>query len=310
MKSGVQVATFKSIFDNKPKMIEFRDFDHFESTLYKMSERPLPTKKDAFLMSPAAYKEGTTRANRNVTHWSGWCCIDVDDYSFEGDLKDAIRSCTRNWHVVCYSTASSTEDNPKFRLVFKLSKNIEHDEIPALNSAIQKVVGGIGDEQTKDLSRMYYIPATYAGAHNFIFTLPGEPIDPAALIREFPYAQKANLNNFFDRLPEDVQKQIIEHRKSKMEKTDVHWTSYRDCPFFPRNLESEYRSITNTGWYHKMFQIMVALAGNAVKKEYPITSAEISRLCKEFDAETGNWYANRPMDTEADRAIEYVYKNI
>lgn len=310
MRNGVSVATFKSIFDNKPKMIEFRDFDHLESTLYKMSERPLPTKKDAFLISPASYKEGTTRANRNVTHWGGWCCIDVDDYTFEGDLKDAIRSCTRNWHVVCYSTASSTEHNPKFRLVFRLSEEVQDAQIPALNSAIQKVVGHIGDEQTKDLSRMYYIPANYAGAYNFIFTLPGDPIDVNALIREFPYAQKANLNNFFDRLPEDVQKQIVEHRKSKMEKTDVHWTSYRDCPFFPRNLESEYRSISNTGWYHKMFQIMVALAGNAVKREYPITSAEISQLCREFDAETGNWYANRPMDTEADRAIEYVYKNI
>jgi len=309
MKSGVQVATFKNIFDNKPKMIEFKDFDHFESSLYKMATKKLPTKKDAFLMSPAVYEEGTTRANRNVTNWGGWCCLDVDDYTFEGKLEDAIRDCTRNWHVVCYSTASSTLSNPKFRLVFKLSKEVQDAQIPALNCAIQKVVGHIGDEQTKDLSRMYYIPANYAGANNFIFTLPGDPIDVDSLIQEFPYAQKANLNNFFDRLPEDIQKQIIEHRKSKMDKTDVHWTSYRDCPFFPRKLENEYRLITNTGWYHKMFQIMVSLAGNAIKKEYPITSAEISQLCRELDAETGNWYENRPMDQEADRAIEYVYKN-
>jgi len=26
--------------------------------------------------------------------------------------------------------------------------------------------------------------------------------------------------------------------------------------------------------------------------------------------ETGNWYKNRPLDKEADRALEYVYKNM
>ncbi len=55
---------------------------------------------------------------------------------------------------------------------------------------------------------------------------------------------------------------------------------------------------------------MVAIAGNAVKKQYPITANEISKLCRELDMETGNWYKNRPLDKEADRALEYVYKNM
>ncbi len=58
-----------------------------------------------------------------------------------------------------------------------------------------------------------------------------------------------------------------------------------------------------------MYQIMVALAGNAVRNKYPITSAEISQLCRELDLDTGNWYENRPLDKEADRALEYVYRN-
>jgi len=37
---------------------------------------------------------------------------------------------------------------------------------------------------------------------------------------------------------------------------------------------------------------------------------EIAKMCQELDMETGNWYKNRPMDTEADRAIEFVYKNM
>ena len=75
-------------------------------------------------------------------------------------------------------------------------------------------------------------------------------------------------------------------------------------------MEAEYRTITNTGWYHKMYQIMVAIASKAVRNNYPITANEIAKLCQELDAETGNWYKNRPIDKEADRALEYVYKNM
>ena len=55
---------------------------------------------------------------------------------------------------------------------------------------------------------------------------------------------------------------------------------------------------------------MVAVAGNAIKQQYPITAPEIAKMCQELDLETGNWYKNRPLDKEADRALEYVYKNM
>lgn len=156
---------------------------------------------------------------------------------------------------------------------------------------------------------MYYIPGAYTGAFNFIFDNVGVDIDPDELMFKHPYAEKSNLNNFFDRLPEDIKQEYLKHKKQRLDNTDVHWTSYHDCPFFPKKLGSEYRMITNTGWYHKMYQIMVAIAGNAIKKQYPITAQEISKLCRELDMETGNWYENRPLDKEADRALEYVYRN-
>ena len=46
------------------------------------------------------------------------------------------------------------------------------------------------------------------------------------------------------------------------------------------------------------------------KNKYPITAQEITLLCRELDIDTGNWYKSRPMEKEADRALEYVYKNI
>ena len=304
------LTIFNSIFDNKTdKRLEFESFDKFEEALYKLAEKPLKEKKDAVLISPASYVEGTTRANANVTCWDGWCCIDVDDHKFEGDLKNELTNLYGDFHFVCYSTASSKHGLPKFRLVFPTTERIGGDDIRAFWFALNTQFNSLADKQTKDLSRMYYIPGSYSGAFNFIFTNTGNYIDPKELMKKYPMPERTNLNNFMDRLPEKMQRQIIEYRKGKLDQ-DFNWNNYRDCPFWPKNLAIEYNAISNTGWYHKMYQIMVAIAGNAVNKKYPITADEITKLCREFDTDTGNWYKNRPMDKEADRALEYVYKNI
>ena len=310
--TGTSLTLFKSIFDNKThKRMDFGSFGEFEKLLYDLSKVERKDKRDAPLISPSTYIVNNTRANDNVVDWGAWCAIDVDDHEFKGDLKSELDELVGDWYYLCYSTASSTPDNPKFRLVFPLGRRVGKDEIKAFWYALNTKLDYLADRQTKDLSRMYYVPGTYSGAHNFIFNGGGiQPIDPDSLMREFPYAEKREGNNFFDRLPEEIQKQIIEHRKSKLDDTSYHWNSYHDCPFFPKHLEAEYRAITGTGWYHTMYRIMVSIAANAIRRKYPITASEISSLCKQLDLETGNWYANRPLEKEADRALEFVYKNM
>jgi len=309
---ALSLTLFNSIFDNKTdKRVDVHDFNAFERVLYQLAEKPRKGKQDAELMSPAVYKPNTTRANDNVVEWSMWCAVDVDDFEFEGDLFDALHKLFGSWRWVCYSTASSTIDVPKFRLVFPLAFCVKRDRIKAFWYALQSELGELGDKQTKDLSRMYYIPGNYNGADNFIFSnRNGNTIDPDELIRKHPMPIKSTGNSFLDRMPEEMRQAITSYRKSQMDNTNVNWTSYHDCPFFPKKLANEYRAISGTGWYHKMYQIMIATASNAVTKKYPITAAEVSQLCRQFDTDTGNWYENRPLDKEADRAIEYVYRNI
>ena len=309
---NISLTLFKNIFDNKTsKRIDAPNFDSFESVLYDLSEKPFESKADAMLMSPAIYEKNTTRKNDNVIEWAGWCCVDVDDYElpYRGINDDLVKRFSA-YRFVCYSTASSTRDRPKFRLVFPLTRAVKREDIRRFWFALQTELGDLGDKQTKDLSRMYYIPGRYANAFNFIFSHNvGDYIDPAKLIAKHPMPEKTNLNNFFDRLPEAMQEQIVQYRKDKLD-ANYEWSSYHDCPFWPKRIAAEYTTISNTGWYAKMYAIMVACAGNAVRKKYPITAGEISQLCRQFDEDTGNWYKNRPLDKEADRALEYVYKNI
>ena len=303
------LTIFKNRYDNKThKSMNFESWDEFVSLLYKLSEKS-ETKATAPLISPAIYEDGTTRSNKNVRMWGKWAAVDVDDIDIPADkLMEILTERFGHWDFVCYSTASSSVDRPKFRLVFNLMEVVHKDQISKFWYALNTELDSIEDRQTKDLSRMYYVPANYDGAHNFIFHNAGDPVDIDYLVVKHPYKEREG-KSFLERLPEEMQRAVIEHRKQSLNNTSITWTGYTDCPFFPKKLAMEYQTITSTGWYHKMFQIMVAIAGNAVKREYPITAKEIAKLCSEFDKDNGNWYDNRPLELEADSALEYIYRN-
>lgn len=306
------LTVFKSLWDNKThRRIDLQTWGDFKNLLFSLSKVNVKSKKDAQLISPATYFLNTTRANKNVLLWGKWAAVDVDDIDCTMEnLNDLLNARIPNWKYICYSTASSRFDKPKFRLVFDLDEHVKADKIKHFWFALNTELESMGDRQTKDLSRMYYVPATYADSNNFIFERDGTVINVSDLLAKHPYVDKRSGNTLFDNLPEDVQIQLIEYRRDQMTNTNIRWSSYLDCPFVNKNMINEYKSISETGWYHKMYQIMVSIAGNAAKQKYPITTNEIVSLCKDLDRDTGNWYNNRPLDKEAQRAIEFVYSNI
>ena len=306
------LTIFKNQYDNKThRRMDFDKWSQFSKFLYKLSKIPLGGKWDAQLISPASYMANTTRSNKSVLAWESWCAVDVDDIDINGaEVENVIRARFNHWNFICYSTASSSGMAPKFRLVFPLVCRVEASRIKHFWFALNTEMASIGDKQTKDLSRMYFIPASYSNAFNFIFNNEsGSNIDPYELMSKHKYNEKANSKDFLDRLPDAWKEQIIEYRKGKLDNDSIVWTSYRDCPFWPKTLATEYISISGTGWYRQMYRIMIAVAGKAIEKGYPITADQIVTMCRQFDIDTGKWYENRPMNVEANNALEYAYKN-
>jgi hypothetical protein len=290
--------------------MDFTSYAQLERMLFDLADQKRKDKKSAQLISPAIYVEDTTRANDNVIGWAGWCAVDVDEHVFDGDLEKELIDAYGKWNHVIYSTASSTKEHPKFRIVFPLTVHLPAEKIKHFWYALNKELGDVGDAQTKDLSRMYYIPGKYEGAYNFIFNnFSGEVMDPYDIMAKHNYVEKYS-SSLLDNLPPSIRKAMLVHRKNEMVNTNVSWSNYKDCPFVNLTMVKEYNQITDTGWYTKMYAIMVSIAGNAIRKKYPITAQEITTLCKEIDFENGNWYKSRPFDKEADRAIEFVYGNI
>lgn len=318
----ISLTVFKSIFDNKTDTrVDFDSFEKFEKSLYHLSTlKGYKAKRGEFaknaspLISPAIYKPDTTRANANVIEWAGWAALDVDNHSFDGDLESELARLYPSTYFICYSTASSTRDTPKFRLVFPLTRSVKGDEIRHFWFALNSEFGMVGDGQTKDLSRMYYVPAIYPNAHNFIFTHVGDYVDVDSLLLKHKYDANITSTNFIDRLPPEIQKAVVEHRKEQLEKSkhDITWNSYKDCPFVNKRLINDYKQIAGvdgSGRYSMIYKIMTSIACNAVKRKYPITEYEIVDLVRGLDRETSNIYAKRPLNVEASRAIEFAYRN-
>ena len=303
------LTLFKSIFDNKThKRMDFSSYAQFEQLLFELSRQKRKDKKSAPLITPAIYHEDTTRANDNVICWAGWAAVDIDDWKGSEDLEKKLIELYGKWNHICYSTASSTREHPKFRLIFPLSKQVPKDSIKHFWYALNKELGDVGDPQTKDLSRMYYVPGKYEGAYNFIYNcFHGVDMIPMDIISRHDYVERSG--GLLDNLPPKIRAQLLAHRKNEMTNTDIHWTGYKDCPFINKKLIKEYSQITDTGWYAKMYAIMTSIAGIAIRKKYPITPAQVAELCRQIDNDNGNWYDNRPLEKEAGRAIEYIYSN-
>jgi len=302
----ISLTIFDSIYDNKTdKRMDYESFEEFESVLYRLAKSDkYPTKSEAPLISPATYLPSTTRANNNVVAWGGFGIVDVDDYI--GDIAD-IELIYEKFKYICYSTASATVDKPRFRLVFPLTRWIDKDEIKHFWFALNKEIGDIADAQTKDLSRMYYIPNHYKGAFNFIFSHDGDIMDPNELMSKHSYVEPNQ--GMFGNFPPAIREAIIKDRKSKLTNTNFTWTGYSDCPFVNQKKVEEYKRNTTGGWYYGMYQVMVSIAGNATMRGYPITAKEIEFIVRDLDSETGNWYTKRPIEKEAERAIEFVFAN-
>jgi len=312
------LTIFKNMFDNKThRKMSFDSFDGLEKLLYSLSKKPSfkPVKGKsmtgaASLISPASYKEGMTRCNDGVEVWGGWAAMDIDEFIFDGDIKEVLHEKFGKYRYVCYSTASSKPEQPKFRMVFDLGCELPSDDIKAFWYAMNTEFDMLGDRQTKDLSRMYYIPADYPDAYNFIFSNDGIQLDPYDVMRKHPYIQRIRGNSFMDNLPDDVKKTMQEYAEKQLTNTDIVWNSYQDCPFVNKKILMQYIAITDSGWYSRMYDMMVAISGNALRMKYPITANEVADLCRDIDNDNGRWYEKRPLDREADNAIKYAYTRV
>lgn len=311
MKIGFTI--FKSIFDNKThRRGEFETWDEFVSCLQNLYVQPgYKPKRDekrrgSPLISPALYKQDSTRANVNVTSWAGWAALDIDDYASD---PQSVIDLFQNNRCVIYNSASSREEHPKFRVVLALDRYLEPKEIKHFWFALNKIYNELGDPQTKDLSRMYYVPAQYPNAYSFFHINEGQPIVVDELLSSVEYVENSFRGSSFKAgLSDEIKQKLVEYQRGRLNR-NIKWTSYKDCPFVNKKSVAEYRALTS-GWYHKMYLLLCGTAASAIKMGYDISVSEIEGIAREIDNDTGGWYTNRDLYTESDRALKWALESV
>ena len=231
-----------------------------------------------------------------------------------------------DYAFLCHSTASCTPDDAKCRLIMPLSRPVNSSDkvaLPVIQHSVEALWSGLYnfilaktgieiDKQVKDLSRAYFMPgkiidwATYHSSTNFIFSHTGsKAIDPNWLIQK--YSAIPTYGSYSQMKKDERVKALKDHYdKHYVEaNTNHHWTSWKDCKYFPKKLAEDYANIVGAGWYVTIYKIMCGIAVRAKKDKCPITAQQITTLIKEFDRDHGGWYQDRPLEREANNAISF-----
>lgn len=107
-------------------------------------------KQAGSLWSPVEYDAGTTRGNRNVRFVEA-LVVDMD-----GEAFDNARLGGLEWFA--YSTYSHRLDDPHYHLVLPLAHKVPASLWRAVWAELHDRIGLVGDPQTKDPARIFYLP--------------------------------------------------------------------------------------------------------------------------------------------------------
>ena len=320
-----QITVFSSVYDkDTSKRIERASFDDFQDLFYTCyKEREFKNKSDAALFSPAVYTPGTTRKNVNVEKFSRWFAADLDSFKFNHESADSIQAQLEKafpkslgkYRYFVYSTARSSQKKPKMRAIFQLTNEVKPDKITIFWHAMNEILGGAIDKQTKDHARMFYHPGQFAESDNrFFFSSDGEQrpsVDPDKLISSFDN-EFLITKTFTKMLPDNIISEMQRLKKAALTKS-YSWSSWEDCPFINKERVSEYHAIVvmnADGRYFGFYRLMVSIASIAIKKEYPITAHEVETLAREIDNSIDGFYRKRNISKEAAHAVTFAYESI
>lgn len=300
----MEFSYFSNFYDNKPKRSFANSWEDFVENMRAISDVTgyKPPAGDfesdsSGLISPAIYAtDGDGRRNENVVGWD-MVCMDIDDGV--NDLAK-VKAHFSQFSYIIYSSPNCTAQKLKLRVCIPLTKRADRKVLKQIWFALNEWCGGIIDVQTKDYSRLFYVPARYTnrGAEytHFFVTNKGISLDWEALIDKFPSPPEQDLYKIKNPLL-GLKRKIFQNAKGipSMVITDPN------CPFVKHWMREKY-ALTPVGGHHRAIYIFaLQCCGNAEKIEYPLSVDELVDMMRQLDDLDGQWYDDKKlMDTAKD----------
>ena len=113
------------------------------------------------------------------------CLVTLDADQATPDTWDDLMLVWEG-RMCCYSTHSSTPEQPRLRFVIPLSRTVTPEEYPAVARKLAQRIGlEIMDPSTYEPARLMYWPSCPVDAEPFFQAVEGEVIDPDQVLAEY-----------------------------------------------------------------------------------------------------------------------------
>lgn len=204
----IPVAVFEHAKDNHPVRHDL-SWESLAGRLCRYEERP---NKDGRAWSPVTYRPGSTRGKENVEQVHA-LVLDIDHNDLPIELLGGLE-------YVAHTTFSHTEDDPRWRVVLPLTHPVEGEDWPEFWLRANAYFGGCVDPQTKDRSRIFYLPSCRPGAVHNARVHHGLLLDPASLpqVPQYHPEPPARTHGALALLPDDrLWRWAAEFRDAKIE---------------------------------------------------------------------------------------------
>lgn len=168
-----------TIYENSKNPKGRGAFASFDQLKNLMSKRVFRDEKDGKSFSPHRLMDGATRSNLGVEFLS-MAVADIDDGISLDELRPAISQYT--W--IATSSFSHTNDHPKFRLVFPLTRDVYTAEWKVFVAGFHSLLGNHVDPSTKDPARFFFLPSCPEEFKDDVFyeVNEGEWMDPESCL--------------------------------------------------------------------------------------------------------------------------------
>lgn len=165
----IPVAIFENKYDERPVRFDL-SWQSLSQRLCQYDERQT---KDGRAWSPVTYRPGTTRGKENVEQVHA-LVLDIDHSVLPVDLLGTFE-------YVAHTTFSHASDDPRWRVVLPLTHPVEGEDWPNFWLRANSYFGGCVDPQTKDRSRIFFLPSCMPGALHEAKQQHGLLLDPSSL---------------------------------------------------------------------------------------------------------------------------------
>lgn len=214
MNRLLSIAKFLRVTDNDPKQETPKTWAELCARLSHHRERV--SKEGVELWSAAQYREGASR-NKPGVAWVDCFVIDFDNGETKHDPAPLPHHFAALWagrEVFIHTTHGHTDERPRWRAIFPLSRSVAGEEWPAIwGRLMYHLADGLGDSACRNCDRMFYLPCHPTGAPYFATRLEGDWLNPDAFSDPppvpkpiIPIGSRARIAN----QPEDIRERMLQ----------------------------------------------------------------------------------------------------